>query len=177
MFGCCVVLQRFAFAQLCENIVDGLAGVRAHAGLHDRDRSRGPLGLLYRGCGRKIREALADQDLQRAQVGEIRIGPRVRGLQPRRTGLDIRDRGVVRGDVLPIGGQQEAAQRTDRSGERILQLVDALFAHRGLLQALTGFLQPLLTGARQEKQRGQETDNQKRRYRDVPSAESVERFP
>jgi hypothetical protein len=51
-----------------------------------------------------------------------------------------------------------------------------VFAQRGFLQLLTGFLQALLTRAGQEKQGGQETDDQKGGYRDVPTAESVQRF-
>jgi len=39
------------------------------------------------------------------------------------------------------------------------------------------FLKPVLAGARQEKQRGQEPDDQERRHRDVPTAQSIERLP
>jgi len=46
-----------------------------------------------------------------------------------------------------------------------------------LLQSLTGFLQSFLTGARQEKQRGEKSNDQEGRNRNVPAAQSVERLP
>jgi hypothetical protein len=55
-----------------------------------------------------------------------------------------------------------------------LHPIEGLFANRGLLQVLARFLKPMLAGARQEEQRGQEPDDQERRYRYIPTAQSIE---
>ena len=69
------MLPRFAVAQLIEQIVDGLAGVRADAGFDERDRGRRSLGFLYCQDHRQVGEPLADQHLQSAHVGQIESEP------------------------------------------------------------------------------------------------------
>jgi len=89
--------------------------------------------------------------MQRAHVGEIGVGTRVRRLQPLQPGFHVGDVGVVVLEEFLIAGQQEAALRGHRSGDPDLQLIDEVFALRGLLQALARFLQAFLTRAGQEE--------------------------
>ncbi len=103
---------------------------------------------------------------------DIRAGVRLtQVLQPR---LDFRHHSVVGLDVARVAGQQESALRADGSGERILQLIDAVLARRGFLQAFAGLLQTRLPLSGHEKQRGEETDDEKRRHGDVPSSQAIQ---
>ncbi len=57
---------------------------------------------------------------------------------------------------------------------RILQLIDAVLARSGLLHAFPGLPQTLLPLSGHEEQRGQETDDEKRRHGDVPSSQAIQ---
>ena len=171
-----VVFLGFPVPQLFQDVVDGLTGIGAEAGFDQCDCGGGALRFLYRDQHRQVGEALADQHMQGAHIGEIGFGALVghpHSLQP---GFHLGDDPVVVLEEFLIAGQQEAALGGDRSGDRRLQLIDGEFANRGLLQPPARLLQPLLSGARQEKQCGQETDDEKGRYGHVPTAQTIQRL-
>ncbi len=167
---------RLARAQLLEDAVNRLPGVRADVGLDQRGGRRGTLGLLDRHQHGEVGEPLADEHVQRAQVGLARFVAGVLLLHPIEPGLDVRDDRAVDALKLRLAGDEVCALSGDGTGERGLQLVDGVDAARGLLQPLACLLQPFLARAGQEEQRRQEADDQERRNGDVPPSETVERL-
>ena len=113
---------------------DDRAGIRTHAGFHERNGRRHSLRFLDSQDHREVREPLADQRpaSSRTRQGEIRAGIfATQVLQPR---LDLRHHAVVGRRGSGIAGQKVRALRADGSGERILQLIDAVLARRGFLR-------------------------------------------